>query len=246
MSWTSALLRLYPRSWRDRYEAELLAVLDQRASTIADRVDIARGALDAHLHPRLVSGEPEPPWTHRIPGVIAFGAGAIWTASVVLLLILAGPSADGSGLLVGSAIAMFLSLPGQYMTAHGRRIALGLGLVSGCAVVAGLLPWPLLAAPFLAMYLLVLAGMLVLAGIRAGIGAPDRWRLLIVAIGLPVVLVAPVIVGVAPRVVMPWLLAGILLPYGLAWTALGLRLLVRGSATFVDELAPAESEVSHA
>jgi hypothetical protein len=88
--------------------------------------------------------------------------------------------------------------------------------------------------------------MLVLAGIRAGIGAPDRWRLLIVAIGLPVVLVAPVIVGVAPRVVMPWLLAGILLPYGLAWTALGLRLLVRGSATFVDELAPAESEVSHA
>lgn len=45
------LLRLYPHSWRDRYEAEFLDLLEARPATLPDLIDILRGALDAHLHP---------------------------------------------------------------------------------------------------------------------------------------------------------------------------------------------------
>ena len=44
-------LRLYPRDWRERYEGEMLAVLEGRRSTARVHVDLARGALDAHTHP---------------------------------------------------------------------------------------------------------------------------------------------------------------------------------------------------
>lgn len=52
----SALLRLYPRPWRDRYEAELLEVLAARPPSVRAAVDLVRGAVDAHLHPELVHG----------------------------------------------------------------------------------------------------------------------------------------------------------------------------------------------
>jgi hypothetical protein len=41
------LLRLYPRAWRERYEAEMLALLEQHDVTILTRIDLLRGALDA-------------------------------------------------------------------------------------------------------------------------------------------------------------------------------------------------------
>jgi hypothetical protein len=51
-------LRLYPRDWRDRYEAEMLAVLEARPACWRTRLDLARGALDAHVHPRTPPGVP--------------------------------------------------------------------------------------------------------------------------------------------------------------------------------------------
>ena len=50
----SGLLRLYPRSWRERYGEEFEDLLAQRPPSVRHRLDIARGALDAHLHPELV------------------------------------------------------------------------------------------------------------------------------------------------------------------------------------------------
>ena len=44
-------LRLYPREWRERYEDEMLAVLEGRSAGGRLRVDLARGAIDAHTHP---------------------------------------------------------------------------------------------------------------------------------------------------------------------------------------------------
>jgi hypothetical protein len=44
------LLSLYPRAWRERYEAEVRAVLDQHDVTLATRLDLLRGAADAWLH----------------------------------------------------------------------------------------------------------------------------------------------------------------------------------------------------
>jgi hypothetical protein len=43
------LLRLYPRSWRARYEDEVAAILDQHGCTVRTLVDLAAGALDARL-----------------------------------------------------------------------------------------------------------------------------------------------------------------------------------------------------
>jgi hypothetical protein len=48
VSW---VLRLYPRAWRDRYEEEMLALLEQRPASIVTLFDLLIGALDAHLDP---------------------------------------------------------------------------------------------------------------------------------------------------------------------------------------------------
>lgn len=44
------LLSLYPRVWRDRYEEEVLAVLEEHSVTSATVVDLLMGAVDAHLN----------------------------------------------------------------------------------------------------------------------------------------------------------------------------------------------------
>jgi hypothetical protein len=64
----STFLRLYPRSWRARYEAEVLAVLEVAAVGWRGRLDLARGAIDAHLHA-----------TSRLPAAAALLAGGLWT-----------------------------------------------------------------------------------------------------------------------------------------------------------------------
>lgn len=46
------LLRLYPKAWRQRYGAEMRALLDQHEVTIVTRLDLLRGALDAWLFDR--------------------------------------------------------------------------------------------------------------------------------------------------------------------------------------------------
>jgi len=45
------LLRLYPRAWRDRYEDEFAALLEQCPFWLGDLLDIIVGAIDAHPHP---------------------------------------------------------------------------------------------------------------------------------------------------------------------------------------------------
>ena len=45
------LLRLYPRAWRERYESEVAAVLEQHRVTLKTSVDLLLSALDAQLDP---------------------------------------------------------------------------------------------------------------------------------------------------------------------------------------------------
>ncbi len=47
------LLRLYPAAWRERYEEEFCALLDECPSNLSVIVDLLLGALDAHLSPQL-------------------------------------------------------------------------------------------------------------------------------------------------------------------------------------------------
>lgn len=44
------VLWVYPRPWRDRYEAEMTALLAEREPGWGDLLDLARGGLDARLH----------------------------------------------------------------------------------------------------------------------------------------------------------------------------------------------------
>ncbi len=48
-----SLVRLYPHTWRERYEEEVLAMLEQRSLSFTDGVNLFFGALDAQLHPHL-------------------------------------------------------------------------------------------------------------------------------------------------------------------------------------------------
>jgi len=52
------LLRLYPRAWRQRYEAEMRALLDEHEVTMRTRLDLLRGALDASLFDRRFAVNP--------------------------------------------------------------------------------------------------------------------------------------------------------------------------------------------
>jgi len=76
-----AMIRLYPSRWRERYEEEVRALIEQRPMCRRDVLDLARGALDAWLHPPVPS---------RVPAVAAIAAGGTWT--VWSLLILGAPA----------------------------------------------------------------------------------------------------------------------------------------------------------
>jgi hypothetical protein len=52
MNGYKVLLRLYPRIWRARYEEEFMVVLASHPFSLFEGIDVVRGALDAHLHPR--------------------------------------------------------------------------------------------------------------------------------------------------------------------------------------------------
>jgi hypothetical protein len=65
-------LRLYPRDWRERYGSELVAVLESGPVIGRVGIDLARGALDAHVHPLT---PPAP------PVIASLIAGVVWIAA---------------------------------------------------------------------------------------------------------------------------------------------------------------------
>jgi hypothetical protein len=60
------LLALYPKAWRERYGAEMSALLDDTPSSLTTTLDLLRGALLAHLRP-IAPSSP----TVRVRGTIA-------------------------------------------------------------------------------------------------------------------------------------------------------------------------------
>lgn len=48
-----AILRCYPRAWRERYGDELAELLARERRSPRLALDLALGALDAHLHPQI-------------------------------------------------------------------------------------------------------------------------------------------------------------------------------------------------
>lgn len=229
----SRLTRLYPQGWRDRYEDEFLALLEERPPTTRDVLDTLRGAIDAHLHPQQAGGVEPTPWTHRVPGLLAVAAGAIWCAFVLMVGFQLEWEPWPDGLLGWSILLMFLSLPGDYMAAHGRQIAIAFGVIGAGIVIAPLVGWDWpLAIISIVLVFTVFGGMLTMAAIRAELGTGTRWVLIALVVALPVALLIPTAMGFASD---RWQAVATLLPYGITWILVGLRLVVRGSATFVDQ-----------
>jgi hypothetical protein len=50
------ILRCYPKAWRERYEEELREIVASERLSLGVVVDLLSGALDARLHPNLLSG----------------------------------------------------------------------------------------------------------------------------------------------------------------------------------------------
>jgi hypothetical protein len=238
----SRLVRLYPKAWRDRYEVEFLTLLAERPPTVADLFDTVRGALDAHLNPQ-AQGEPAP-WTHRIPGILALIAGVLWSTVFVAFVVWQNGAWAVAILFPAAMLFMLLSLPGDYMAAHGRRIAIGVGVIGLCIIIANF-PYSLLTAVAgMGGYLVALSGMLTLAAIRAEVAASGRWILLVLAVVLPVAIGLPIALGLGTISDDETWVLGLLLPYGVAWILLGLRMAIRGSATLIDlPASPTEPEV---
>jgi hypothetical protein len=56
VSWLARrLVGLYPRAWRERYEEEFVAMLEQDSASLSGLLDVALGVLDAWLWPQVTS-----------------------------------------------------------------------------------------------------------------------------------------------------------------------------------------------
>lgn len=127
----AGLLRLYPRAWRDRYASEMLAVIESGRLDWRTRLDLLRGALDAHMHP--VSPPP-------IPVIAAILAGVAWTAAGVVAATQPLPPDWPGFLLETLPIGLVGAVAGlRVVLAVGRRSGLdgprGTGAALGIAVV---------------------------------------------------------------------------------------------------------------
>jgi hypothetical protein len=144
----SALVRLYPKEWRARYEEEFLALLEARPPTVGDRIDIARGAVDARLHPQVgpIAPEPAGPTNQRASDLVVarrLGMGAVAGAFVWLAVFIAATHGqvgayrdvtelDGSlaiplyllamALLIGGLIGQLIWLPSTARVARGGAV----------------------------------------------------------------------------------------------------------------------------
>lgn len=125
MTW---LVRMYPGAWRERYGPELEALLEARPPTLADRLDLIRGALDARVDPQVVSPERD---RHRSPRdagtrvAIIVGGALLWAWALGLALLLtpwSGPEPEPGPFLV---IVPLVGLVGALATA-GALLALAL------------------------------------------------------------------------------------------------------------------------
>ena len=214
----TALVRLYPRAWRDRYETEFLALLTDRPPRLMDRLDILFGALDAHLDPEVP--EPSASETRRsrtirgsTPTLLAVTGALLWIGAVAAMLL---SPVDQFGHHEGT-LSLMLVLVAQ-VTLAGAAIALGDRLPirsrllnrAGIAALVGaamfFLGWPLLP---LGLFIGFLSSMAVgLALVENG----GRW----VGVGLAL----GGLVAFGMNTAAAYMLLA--LPLALAWIAVGL------------------------
>ncbi len=241
----SRLVRLYPAAWRERYEAEFIELLAARRPSVADRIDVVRSALDAHLHPQVHHpGEFRPPDLaendRRVARRLGFGTlagAALWVVAWIVALL--GPVRydddgayrDGAAafpFLLGAAALIAGGLAGQFvMLPRGARLArFGAGLALAFTLLWATQPWLLWAG------VLMIGGLAFLAvgGYRAR--AWPAWSSASVGAACVVVVV---LVGYGMSTVVDRMAGGVLLTvaataFAPAWLGVGATLLTRRPA----------------
>ena len=206
------LLRLYPRAWRDRYEGEVVAVLELANVGWRGRRDLVRGAVDARLH----AGS-------RAPGVAALVCGGLWTFIGAGVLSQPVPP-DWPGYLLETLPVAFVAVAagavasvglwGRRSDEAGRRgaIAALLGVVLQLAWSIGLVA-----------ALLGFAGQAEL-GLAQMLGAVG-----VLLVGLVLLRASDLPIGGLLVFAPTWMLFGVAiawLGYGFAWTLVGVIVLV--------------------
>lgn len=210
----AGILRLYPHGWRARYEDEVRALLEDRAVGVRDRLDLIRGALDAHLHP---------PTPSRLPGVMAVAGGGLWTSNALVVGVQPVPP-DWPGYLAEllpfalvASLALLAALVGCWLRLGDAPGSLGRIAID--AAVAGHVAWAIALAA-------------ALAGLEYGAATAIASGAAAVGTGL---------VALALLRAADWPIAGLLavtppalllssatgwLVFGLAWTAVGVVALI--------------------
>jgi hypothetical protein len=113
----SLLTRCYPASWRERYEDEFLAVLEERPLGPYDVLDILMGALDARLRSRgqrAFHPGRGLPMSLRIGGLAAILGAVLWAVAGLLSTGIAGQVGDGVpvAMLMIGMIVMVVAMAG--------------------------------------------------------------------------------------------------------------------------------------
>lgn len=212
------LIALYPRAWRDRYAAEFDELLDDRPATIRDQLDIARGAIDAWVHPQVHSRRVAPA-TSGLSGGRLLGS----AAAVV-----------GAGLLIVAGVGMYSTRVDPYLTYKQvdlpmLALILGMVLVSVGAIVRSIGPRRG-SGPATAASVMMLVGALgtalpwpmLVVGLFAFVGAAITFGL-IVAIGdhqlagVPVAITSLLMIGINTEDER----ALLTIPVAAAWILLG-------------------------
>ena len=205
------LIGLYPASWRARYEGELLALLADRPPSLSDRIDLVRGAVDARLHPDLVergTGDGPVPLERRVPGLAAFAGGLVWVLMAVVAAfgLARGEEPDVTALFWIALILMVAGVVGSVAAAHAAAVRRGLvaaGILLGLGLV---LPWEVKFIPVVPFLLLVGAGMLELAAVRAGLSTVARRWVVGLGFVLPFISMISIGLGLSSGLgASPWL-----------------------------------------
>lgn len=132
----SALIRLYPATWRSRYGDEMEALLEDRRPGFRERVDLVRGAFDAWIHPAVPS---------RVPAIAALVGGGLWTVAAAAVVTQPTPAdwpgyiADVLDVAIVAAGFLLVATLGCALRAGGRGRRPGMAAVA--LTVVGYLAW---------------------------------------------------------------------------------------------------------
>jgi hypothetical protein len=178
------LVRLYPPVWRERYGEEFLVLLEARPPRHSDLIDIAWGALDAHLFPQAPAGRFR--MFTRIAGVAAMAAGVALLGGFLGFIV---PGINEYTVLAFYVLAL-IGLVGI----HVRHFA-----------VSPALAWLAFAVPFLSLFwgiafvVLTRIGVLPTSGGELGYWAAISLWIGAAALGAAILTfrVLPVVVGLA-------------------------------------------------